>query len=152
MLPGGTSTVFGVLSDGDRFVFLCLDNDSIVCVPRPPPSARLTLRQVHRSPEFDIVTHLSQILRYFRHCLSVVVTSSPTSSPQNIRVERRSHGPTGSALTDEEEIQDAPDQDYDSDDQEEYDFVGLQKRVFRFRTAEYDEEVELGRCDVVLNM
>lgn len=63
-----------------------------------------------------------------------------TSSPQNIRVERRYHGPTGSALTDEEEIQDAPDQDDDNDDQEEYDFVGLRKRVSQFRTAEYDED------------
>lgn len=34
-VAGGNSTVFGVLSDGDRFVVLCLDNDSIVRVPHP---------------------------------------------------------------------------------------------------------------------
>lgn len=43
-------------------------------------------------------------------------------------------------LTEVDEIQDAPDQDNENDDQEDYEFVGLQKRVFKFRTAEYDEE------------
>lgn len=61
----GNSTVYGVLSDGDRFVFLCLDNDSMVSQfdpPSQPESIALTWPQVYRSLEFNIVTHLPQIL------------------------------------------------------------------------------------------
>lgn len=93
----------------------------------------LTYPQVHRSPEFNIVNDLPQILRYFRHCLAVVATSSPTSSPHNIR-----RAATQGVQSEEEKR--AEENDDGIDDDEEYDIIGFQKRVFHFKTADYDEE------------
>lgn len=81
--------------------------------------------------------HFPQILRYFRHCLAVVSTSSPTSSPLNIRMERRP-GPPVQPVPYKQLHDDEGEDDEEADG--EYDFVGLQKRVFQFRTAEFDEE------------
>ncbi|KAL0636939.1 hypothetical protein Q9L58_004041 [Maublancomyces gigas] len=122
------STVYEVLSDGERFMFLCIDNDS----------------QVHRSPEFGIVMHFPQIIRYFRHCLAVIATSSPTLSPQNIcmasrqaPIERLVHAEGSHHAVDNDADMDG---NRDDDGDQEYDFVGLTKRIFKFRTAECEEE------------
>lgn len=100
---------------------------------------------VHRSPEFGIVMHFPQILRYFRHCLVVTATSSPTLSPQNIRmasrqapIERLVHAEGSHHAVDSDAAMDG---DKDNDGDAEYDFVRLTKRVFKFRTAEFEEDL-----------
>ncbi|KAL0635450.1 hypothetical protein Q9L58_005581 [Maublancomyces gigas] len=66
------STVYGVLSDDLRYVFVCLDNNSMVS----------------RSTQFNIRIDKERVMDYFGHCLRVVVASRPTGSPLTARVNR----------------------------------------------------------------
>lgn len=73
------------------------------------------------------MNNLPEILQHLRHCLAVVATSSPTSSPRKIRIGPKSTGQLVPAVevTEQEE--------------EDLDFAGLQRRVFHFKTGEYEE-------------
>lgn len=73
------------------------------------------------------MNNLPEILQHLRHCLAVVATSSPTSSPRRIRI-----GPGKPAPP-------VPPVEVSERDEEELDFAGLQRRVFRFKTGEYEE-------------
>lgn len=72
------------------------------------------------------MNNLPEILQHLRHCLAVVATSSPTSSPRKIRIGAPP-------------VLQVPHVDVTEQDEEELDFEVLQKRVFRFKTGEYDE-------------
>lgn len=81
---------------------------------------------------------LPDILQHLRHCLAVVATSSPTSSPRKIRIASRlGLKPKETTAGDVQEA--ADDAVGEEAEQEELDFAGLQKRVFHFKTGEYEE-------------